>query len=155
MFTIARFLLSIGTYGRNLTAFLLGLECVGSLNRAKCGVAYQLGWGVGYVALSGIAYLSRDYITMFWITTIPEVIWVLWMFRIDESPKWLISKGRYDEAEIVLRKALAINKMSDENLKPMLEEFRNAVVDEEGEKDHKMSFFRYFFVLTLKLSILI
>ena len=38
VFTIARFFLSIGTYGRNLTAFLLCIECVGSLYRAKCGV---------------------------------------------------------------------------------------------------------------------
>lgn len=79
---------------------------------------------------------------MFYITTIPELIWVFWMFKMDESPKWLISKGRYDEAEIVLRKALKVNNMSDENLKPMIEELRNSSLEEDEEvKVKKMSFF--------------
>jgi len=141
LFTIARFFQSLGTYGRNLTAFLLGIESVGSLHRAKCGVAYQLGWAVGYVMLPLIAYLSRDYVMMFYITTIPEILWVIWMFSMDESPKWLISKGYYDEAEVVLRKALKINGMSDENLKPMIEELRSSYIEEEEIKVKKMSFF--------------
>ena len=38
-----------------------------------------MGWAFGYALLPLIAYLTRDYITMFWITTIPEFFWVIWM----------------------------------------------------------------------------
>lgn len=138
-FTLSRFLLSFGGYGRNLTGFMIGIESVGPKYRAKVGIGYQLGWALGYVMLPGIAYLCRDYVTLFYCTTVPELFWLVWLWRIPESPKWLISKAKYEEAEKVLKNALKYNGKSLENVKEQMEALRHQIERERlnraGERE--------------------
>jgi hypothetical protein len=45
---------------------------------------------------------------------------MIWFYFLYESPRWQLTNGQIDRAEITLRKALKQNGKSDENLKEQL-----------------------------------
>uniref|UniRef100_A0A8W8JJK5 Organic cation transporter protein n=1 Tax=Magallana gigas TaxID=29159 RepID=A0A8W8JJK5_MAGGI len=58
-----------------------------------------------------IAYVLRDW---FWIElclSIPTVFYLSYWWIIPESPRWLLRKGRHEEAEMILRRAAEVNKV--------------------------------------------
>ncbi|KAM4870155.1 organic cation/carnitine transporter 2 isoform X2 [Urocitellus parryii] len=64
-----------------------------------------------YVAafVLGMAIKLEDWRMLLLALTVPGVLCAaLWWF-IPESPRWLISQGRYKEAEVIIRKAAKIN----------------------------------------------
>jgi SP family xylose:H+ symportor-like MFS transporter len=58
-----------------------------------------------FIALQGDAVwnLNLGWRYMFGSETIPSVLYLVLIFMIPESPRWLVSKGRDGEAEMVLR----------------------------------------------------
>ncbi|RWR99591.1 solute carrier family 22 member 8-like protein, partial [Leptotrombidium deliense] len=108
-FTIARFFVAFGCYGRNLTTFLLGLESVGPKYRAITGIAYQFGWATGYVLLPGIAYLTRNFRHMIIATTVPEILWLYWLYRTPESIRWQLTNNKSEDAKKSVMNAVRTN----------------------------------------------
>lgn len=114
-FIIARFFTAFGCYGRNLTGFLLAVECVGLKYRAICGFAYQLGWAFGYCILPAMAYYLRNYEKLMIVTSLPEILWLIWLFWIPESPRWQITHDRIPHAQENVRRAAAMNGVMSEH----------------------------------------
>ena len=108
-FTIIRFILGFGSYGRNLTAFLLAVEITGPKHRPVVGIAVGFGWATGYCLLPLIAYYVNDFRHLFLCTTAPEILWLIWLWWIPESPRWLMVMGKYAQGEKVLSQALKMN----------------------------------------------
>ncbi|XP_055944696.1 organic cation transporter protein-like isoform X2 [Argiope bruennichi] len=109
MFIVTRFFVSFGISGVYNVSFVLLMELLGPSERSIYGVAINFGWCIGFVSLPGIAWLLRDW---FWIQvalTAPCVILLTSWWILPESPRWLMSKGRVDEALKVLNKAAKTN----------------------------------------------
>ncbi|GFR15254.1 organic cation transporter protein, partial [Trichonephila clavata] len=135
MFIITRFFLSFGISGVYNVSFVLLMEIVGPNERSIYGIAMNFGWCIGFVSLPGIAWLLRDW---FWIQvalTAPCIILLVTWWLLPESPRWLMSKGRVDEAQKTLTKAAKMNgkKLSDidTRLKKMM--VKATEVHESGE----------------------
>ena len=57
-----------------------------------------------------IAYAERNWRHLQLIISVPPIIFLVAYYFLPESPRWLISKGRLDEAKVILEKAAKTNK---------------------------------------------
>ncbi|XP_013389571.1 organic cation transporter protein-like [Lingula anatina] len=67
-------------------------------------------WGTGILLATPAAYLIRDWRYLQLAVALPSVIYLLFWRIIPESPRWLISRGKYVEAESVVRWVAEVNK---------------------------------------------
>ncbi|KAG8185669.1 hypothetical protein JTE90_008939 [Oedothorax gibbosus] len=125
MFIVTRFFLAIGICGIYNISFVLMMEVIGPAQRSLYGVAFNFGWCIGFVSLPGIAYVLRDW---FWIQitlTAPCFVLLVAWWMLPESPRWLMSKGRVDEAQKTLLRAAKTNGKEvadiDSRLKKLME----------------------------------
>ncbi|CAL1273866.1 unnamed protein product [Larinioides sclopetarius] len=135
MFIVTRFFVSFGISGVYNVSFVLLCELLGPSERSIYGVAINFGWCIGFVSLPGIAWLLRDW---FWIQialTAPCVILLFTWWILPESPRWLMSKGRVEEATKVLNKAAKTNgkKLADIDTKLKKMMVKATEVHESGE----------------------
>lgn len=132
VFTVSRFFVAFGCYGRNLTGFLLAIESVGTKYRAIMGIAVQLGWATGYIMLPAMAFYIDNFRHLLLACALPEIIWLIWMFWIPESPRWLLTHDRYDEAEAIIVQAVQMNNLDSSLVKEKFK-FLKENIDRERE----------------------
>ncbi|KAJ1060290.1 hypothetical protein K5549_004728 [Capra hircus] len=110
MFTVLFFLVGMGQISNYVAAFVLGTEILGKSVRiifSTLGVC--IFYAFGYMLLPLFAYFIRDWRMLLLALTVPGVLCAaLWWF-IPESPRWLISQGRFQEAEVIIRRAAKTN----------------------------------------------
>ncbi|KAK3595201.1 hypothetical protein CHS0354_021517 [Potamilus streckersoni] len=95
--------------GLFLSFYSLVIELVGPSKRAMMGAATHIMWVVGITLLCGIAFFIRHWRHLKMAISFPFVpLLVVWWF-IPESPRWLMSKGRYDEAKVILKQMATFN----------------------------------------------
>lgn len=88
------------------------LETVGGRWTAIVGVGVEFFWVVGWLILALLAYLIRTWRLLLAITSVPGLLGVFLICAIPESPKWLLSVGRVQEAEEIVRKIAKANGKS-------------------------------------------
>ncbi|XP_043321944.1 solute carrier family 22 member 4 [Cervus canadensis] len=113
MFTVLFVIVGMGQISNYVVAFILGTEILGKSVRiifSTLGVCTF--FAVGYMLLPLFAYFIRDWRMLLLALTVPGVLCVpLWWF-IPESPRWLISQRRFEEAEDIIQKAAKINNIT-------------------------------------------
>ncbi|XP_008140721.1 organic cation/carnitine transporter 2 isoform X1 [Eptesicus fuscus] len=110
MFAVLFVLVGMGQISNYVAAFVLGTEILGKSIRiifSTLGVC--IFYAIGYMLLPLFGYFIRDWRMLLLALTLPGLLCaVLWWF-IPESPRWLISQGRFKEAEVIIHRAAKIN----------------------------------------------
>jgi sugar porter (SP) family MFS transporter len=83
-------------------------------------LAYSVNWGLSFLGSSGWRW-------MFASAAVPSVAFLLALFRVPESPRWLIEMGRHREALDVLARVGGHGYAEDE-----AEQIRGAIAEESG-----------------------
>ncbi|KAL3882125.1 hypothetical protein ACJMK2_028496 [Sinanodonta woodiana] len=98
--------------GAFMTAYVIGMELVGPSKRLWAGIVIEYFSALGQLVLGGIAYTVRDWKYVELITGASCAIYLLYWWFIPESPRWLLSKGRIEEAETILHEAAKANDVT-------------------------------------------
>ncbi|XP_069134981.1 organic cation transporter protein-like isoform X2 [Argopecten irradians] len=107
------------TQGVFLVGFVIGMELVGPSRRTFTGIVSEYFFALGLVILSGVAYFIRHWEYIEIACAAPFSIILVYWWLLPESPRWLITKRRYEEAKVILLKAAKVNKvvLTDDILK--------------------------------------
>ncbi|XP_007899456.1 solute carrier family 22 member 5 [Callorhinchus milii] len=104
VFSLFNFLGGAGHSANYLTTFVLGSELLGKSTRiiySTLGICSA--YAIGYMLLPLFAFFLRGWRILLLVLSVPGAIFLsLWWF-IPESPRWLLSKGRAQEAEAIIR----------------------------------------------------
>ncbi|XP_069993561.1 organic cation transporter protein-like [Penaeus vannamei] len=106
--------------------------------RAAAGISMFLPVALTVIALGGYGYLLRDWRWFGVTTSLPCLLFLPMLLFLDESPRWLIVRGRYDDALRILRKAARWNKAqlpSEEELRALMDLIRKEALTATTEGD--------------------
>ncbi|XP_068456278.1 organic cation/carnitine transporter 2-like [Clinocottus analis] len=111
-FAILSFISSMGQISNYVSAFVLGNEILtGKPKVLFSSLGVCLGFAFGYMMLPLFAYLLRDWKSLMLAVSLPGLLYIPLWWLIPESPRWLLSQGRVEEAENIVRKAAKWNKV--------------------------------------------
>ncbi|KAK7925641.1 hypothetical protein WMY93_007951 [Mugilogobius chulae] len=133
MFTICWFLSGFGNISNYVSAFILGAEILsGKIRVLFLTLGVGLGFAIGYSMLPLFAFFLRDWTHLQMAMALPSLLFLPFWWVIPESPRWLLSQGRVDEAEAIVKRAAKMNKV-----KPPLVVFENYRAEDPKARQEK------------------
>ncbi|XP_058687860.1 solute carrier family 22 member 13-like isoform X2 [Poecile atricapillus] len=120
--------------GIMLTVVSLITEWVGVAYRTKALLMTHTAFAIGQMMVAGLSYGIRHWRLLEIAGSAPMFALFFYIWVLPESARWLVTKGRIEEAKKVLQKAAAINKRSLppellEQLKPEKEVKSGSLLD--------------------------
>ncbi|XP_005082406.1 solute carrier family 22 member 13 [Mesocricetus auratus] len=104
------FVLGTAVAGFLLSTNVLLSEWVGPSWRTRAMVLAQSNIAFGLMVLAGLAYGVRNWRLLQMISTAPVFLLVFYFWVLPESPRWLLSQGRTEEAKQLIQKAASVNR---------------------------------------------
>ncbi|KAJ4432080.1 hypothetical protein ANN_20694 [Periplaneta americana] len=98
LFILARIALGIAGSGTHNCGFTLLAESCTTKRRTVLAVLYYMPTPIGMMLLPLIAYHIDDWRTLQFVISAPAVFFVIHIWFLPESPRWLLSQGRREEA---------------------------------------------------------
>ncbi|CAK6976290.1 Hypothetical predicted protein [Scomber scombrus] len=112
MYTILLYINGLGQMSNFVAALVLGAETfTGNVRVLYSSMGTMLGFSAGYMILPFLAYFLRDWKSLQLALSVPCLVYIPFWWFIPESPRWLLSQGRVEEAEAIVRKAAKWNKV--------------------------------------------
>ncbi|CAN7988812.1 unnamed protein product [Ixodes hexagonus] len=114
--------------------FLPVLELVGPKHRTSMLGIGWMSWTLGLCALPLAAYLSRSWILLGLICSASAALNFFYWKLLPESPRWLLTQNRVDEAVVILRRIAKTNGvLPPENLASDLMKVQKKLEEEKSE----------------------
>lgn len=109
LFMLFRFLVGLGNAGRSSSSYLVMIEWAGPKYRMHVSTLGSLGWVIGYCLMPWITLYFLHFRHMQLFVCFYELVFILWLLRIPESPRWLLTHRKFDQAYRVLKMAAKFN----------------------------------------------
>jgi len=110
-FTILYIIVAIAAIANFTVAFVWVMELASGKWKILLGMGMQLTWPISRISILICAYLLRNWRTVMQVISAPMLLAPLALYFLPESPRWLIAKGRLDEAKVLLGQAVKTNKL--------------------------------------------
>ncbi|VVC94746.1 unnamed protein product [Leptidea sinapis] len=127
-FTVLRFFLGVATSGTMVISFVIVMETIGIRYRELLGCLFQIPFIIGHMTVPLFAFYLRSWDSYSLAMAVPPLIYLMYFFVLTESPRWLLSVGKTDEAAKIVKKAAEFNGLPTtkigETLNKMAEEIR-------------------------------
>nr|XP_026695760.1 organic cation transporter protein-like [Ciona intestinalis] len=109
-YAVMLFISGSGSLVNFMAAVLLGVEMVPPRCRSLIVFLMNIGYSCGYMLTALVAFLFRDWRWYLRFTGLIGVVYLPYYWLLDESPSWLKSNGKHDDAAKILLKILKMNK---------------------------------------------
>ncbi|KAK7872852.1 hypothetical protein R5R35_006723 [Gryllus longicercus] len=121
--------------------FILALELMGPRYRTFAGMVICMFFALGMSLLALLGYLLRNWFTLSLATSVPFVLLFSYYWIIPESPRWLLSKNRIDEAEEIVQTMARVNgkKIPKNFLRTMEVESKKKMINGDHCSDKNIS----------------
>ncbi|XP_073078764.1 solute carrier family 22 member 13 isoform X3 [Manis javanica] len=119
-----RFAVATAVAGYTFSNVALLTEWVGPLWRTRAVVLAHCAFSLGQMVLAGLAYGIRNWRSFQIAGTTPVLLLFFYFWALPESARWLLARGRVEEAKQVIQKAASVNgrKLSPELLGQLVRE---------------------------------
>ncbi|CAG9130231.1 unnamed protein product [Plutella xylostella] len=126
--------LGAGAYS---TAFVIAMELVGPKGRVFGNTLINGVYVLGLMTLAGLSWRLQSWRHLLQIIYAPAVLVFSYIWLLNESVRWLLSKGRNNEAIDILKKAAKMNnvELSEQLLYPLNDVQKTDKPTEESEAD--------------------
>ncbi|CAH0730021.1 unnamed protein product, partial [Brenthis ino] len=94
------------------TPYVLAIELVGPNSRTLCTILSNIAYSMGLILLAGVVYLVRDWRYLALASTLPFTCFFIYLWPMPESPRWLLARGQFERAEVILKNMARINGKS-------------------------------------------
>uniref|UniRef100_A0AAY4CD91 Major facilitator superfamily (MFS) profile domain-containing protein n=1 Tax=Denticeps clupeoides TaxID=299321 RepID=A0AAY4CD91_9TELE len=112
-FAVLSFIVGLGQISNYVAAFVLGTEILtGPVRVLYSSLGVCIFFAFGYMLLPLIAFYIRTWRMLLIALSVPGLIYIPLWWYIPESPRWLISQGKVEAAEAILRKAARKNRIT-------------------------------------------
>ncbi|XP_046740243.1 organic cation transporter protein-like [Diprion similis] len=110
MYIVCRMILATTTNGLFVVSYVTAIETIGQRTRKPAALG-NLFFIIGSILTVCFAYFIRNWRILQIAFTIPTLVLLVFIWHVPESARWLMTKGRLDEAKDVLHKASVVNKV--------------------------------------------
>lgn len=118
--------------------FFSAVELVGPKGRVFGNTLINAVYVLGLMSLASLSWWLQNWRHLLRLIYVPAMFVVSYYWILNESARWLISKGRHNEAAAILKKAAKMNRvdLSEDVLSPLYELQKvNTDTDNEKSKD--------------------
>ncbi|XP_076271891.1 beta-alanine transporter [Rhynchophorus ferrugineus] len=91
------------------TPYVLAIELVGPKDRTTVTILINIAYSISLVLLAVVVWMIRDWRLLAIATTAPFAALFLTWYLVPESPRWLLARGRVEEAKTILKNIARIN----------------------------------------------
>ncbi|XP_069100986.1 organic cation transporter protein-like [Argopecten irradians] len=140
VFALLRFIQILASRGVYISSFILAIEIVGPSKRQWSGFLFNYSYSAGIGILAGIGYGLRHWKYIQIACTGPMVLFVVYWWIIPESPRWLISQGKKDQARKTVVKMAQSNKCL--NCVPPVADFYEKTEKHDRKKHSILHYFK-------------
>lgn len=119
------------------SAYVFAVELVGLKQRVIVSAMCNMTFVVGVVLIAVLAWFVNNWRTYILILYIPAIIVTFYVWFMNESARWLLSKGKKAEAVATLKKAAKINNLDPRKLE--LDALSDPLLKSENRTDDKKS----------------
>lgn len=109
LWTACRFLVGLTIPATYQIPFIIALELVGPTYRTFITVMTCIFYTMGMLLLAAVAYLVRDWVALCYATSLPFVLFFAYVKHLPESPRWLMSQGRFDQVDRIMSRCASVN----------------------------------------------
>lgn len=120
-FMVFRFLVGLGNAGRTSSSYLVMIEWTGPKWRMHISTLGSLGWVLGYCIMPWICLYFLHFRHMQLFVCFYEIVFIIWLLRIPESPRWLLTHKKFKEAYEVLLNAAKFNGLIIEETRSLVD----------------------------------
>uniref|UniRef100_A0A0R3RKW8 MFS domain-containing protein n=1 Tax=Elaeophora elaphi TaxID=1147741 RepID=A0A0R3RKW8_9BILA len=122
-FMVLRFLTGLAFPALFQLPFIISMEFMGESGRIFSSIVLDIFFGTALVLLGVLAMFVRRWRKLIFLSNAPFVVLFTYYFFVPESPRWLVSVGRYDEAKIIIKRLAKFNGRNEVDVDDLMSRF--------------------------------